>query len=253
MPPTHNAARFAFTMFTLLAIAQPLSAEQTWRGLRIAPEHRCAPFDRNAYPYPQSAERRIIDTLGGRIYGPYEGRHFRSARETDIEHIIAVSEGHDSGLCKADSATRTRFAQDLLNLTLASPEINRCGRGGKCGFDAAEWLPPKNRCWFAGRILDIRRKYHLTIDRREAQILDRVLSRCPHQTMILYRPTPSQTPPPSRQTLTTPAAALARWDDNNNDRISCAEARRHHIAPVHRGHPAYPFMYDADGDGVVCE
>ena len=51
----------------------------------------------------------------------------------------------------------------------------------------------------------------------------------------------------------TPGAAPARWDDNGNGRISCAEARRHGIAPVPRGHPAYPFMNDRDGDGVVCE
>ena len=47
--------------------------------------------------------------------------------------------------------------------------------------------------------------------------------------------------------------ALARWDDNGNGRIICAEARRHGIAPVPRGHPAYPYMRDGDGDGVVCE
>ena len=45
----------------------------------------------------------------------------------------------------------------------------------------------------------------------------------------------------------------AAWDDNGNGRISCAEARRHGIAPVRRGHPAYAFMSDPDGDGVVCE
>ena len=47
--------------------------------------------------------------------------------------------------------------------------------------------------------------------------------------------------------------ALAMYDDNGNGRITCAEARVHGIAPVHRGHPAYEFMRDADGDGVVCE
>ena len=47
--------------------------------------------------------------------------------------------------------------------------------------------------------------------------------------------------------------ALARWDDNRNGRISCAEARRHGIAPVPRGHPAYRHMRDGDTDGVVCE
>lgn len=46
---------------------------------------------------------------------------------------------------------------------------------------------------------------------------------------------------------------LALWDDNGNGRITCEEARRHGIAPVTREHPAYAFMYDADGDGVVCE
>ena len=50
-----------------------------------------------------------------------------------------------------------------------------------------------------------------------------------------------------------PSPVLARWDDNGNGRITCAEARRHGIAPVPRGHPAYRYMRDGDGDGVVCE
>ena len=47
--------------------------------------------------------------------------------------------------------------------------------------------------------------------------------------------------------------ALARYDDNRNGRITCKEARRHGIAPVPRSHPAYRYMRDGDGDGVVCE
>ena len=47
--------------------------------------------------------------------------------------------------------------------------------------------------------------------------------------------------------------ALTLWEDNGNGRITCAEARRHGIAPVPRGHPAYRFMRDGDNDGVVCE
>ena len=46
---------------------------------------------------------------------------------------------------------------------------------------------------------------------------------------------------------------LAMYDDNGNGRITCKEARRHGIAPVPRGHPAYRYMRDGDGDGVVCE
>ena len=51
----------------------------------------------------------------------------------------------------------------------------------------------------------------------------------------------------------TDVNALAMWDDNGNGRITCAEARAHGIAPVHQVHPAYQYMRDADGDGVVCE
>ncbi len=43
------------------------------------------------------------------------------------------------------------------------------------------------------------------------------------------------------------------WDDNRDGRVTCAEARRHGIAPVRRDDPAYRHMRDANGDGVICE
>ena len=102
-------------------LAAALQDPDTWRGLAVAPEHRCAPYNRADYPYPQSIEARIVGAQGGVIYGPYSGRLFQSTFETDIEHIVAVSEAHDSGLCDVDAETRRRFATDLLNLTLAGP------------------------------------------------------------------------------------------------------------------------------------
>ena len=51
----------------------------------------------------------------------------------------------------------------------------------------------------------------------------------------------------------TGGGALSLYDDNRNGRITCKEARRHGIAPVPRSHPAYRYMRDGDGDGVVCE
>ena len=226
-------------------------AADTWRDLVVAPEHRCAPYDRAAYPYSQSVEAEIVASMGARIYGPYTGRHYRSLKDTDIEHVVAVSEAHDSGLCAADRSLRRRFASDLLNLTLAAPEVNRCGSGGKCAFDAAEWQPPMNRCWFAARIVAVKRKYALTVDRREAAVLERVLSGCPSTGMIVTPPAgPTVTPRPATAATSD---ALRLYDTNGNGRITCKEARRHGIAPVPRSHPAYKFMRDGDGDGVVCE
>ena len=63
-------------------------------------EYRCSPYDSDDYRYSPSVEPRIVEELGG-VYGPYTGTWFESTRETDIEHIIARSEAHDSGLCAA--------------------------------------------------------------------------------------------------------------------------------------------------------
>ena len=232
------------------ALASSQETTDTWRGLVVTPEHRCSPYDKKRdYPYPQSIEQDIVDGLG-RVYGPYTDTCFASARETDIEHIVATSEAHDSGLCARDRATRARFATDLRNLTLASPRVNRHRKSGK---DAAEWLPDRNRCWFAARVVEVRRAYDLTVNRREAMALERILARCDSTGME-----------PITCTLDTAGAgdgnegpgsshALATYDDNGNGRITCKEARRHGIAPVPRGHPAYRYMRDGDGDGVVCE
>ena len=144
------------------------ASAETWRGLTVAPEHRCTPYDkRRDYPYPQSVENDIVRALGA-VYGPYTGTCFASAKETDIEHIVAASEAHDSGLCAADAETQVRISRDLRNLTLASPKVNRYEKSGK---DASEWVPDRrNRCWFAGRVVDVRRAYGLTVDRREVDL-----------------------------------------------------------------------------------
>ena len=236
----------------VLALSGAVLAE-TWRGLTVAPEHRCSPYDRNRdYRYPQSIEREIVRRLGA-VYGPYTGTCFSSTSETDIEHMVATSEAHDSGLCAADRATRARFATDLRNLTLASPGVNRHRKSGK---DAGEWLPERNRCWFAARIVEVRRAWGLTIDRHEADALGRILDGCASTEMkpvVCHAPTVSDR---ERGTGSLPDGtgdALARYDDNGNGRITCKEARRHGIAPVRRDHPAYRFMRDGDGDGMVCE
>ena len=231
-----------------------------WRGLTVAPEDRCSGYESDDYHYSPSVEPRIVDAQGG-IYGPYTGTWFDSIRETDIEHIVARSEAHDSGLCAVGPETRSEFASDLLNLTLASPSVNR---HQKSDNDAAEWLPDLNQCWYVDRTVQIRLEYGLTIDRTEAEAIDAVLATCDSIEMVILPPetresstaTATPTPTPAAGTTSDPGTdvdALAMWDDNGNGRITCAEARAHGIAPVHRGHPAYQYMRDADGDGVVCE
>ncbi len=154
--------------------AQPpsLNASTT---LVVAPENRCSPYSRKDYPYSQSVEKKIVARQG--MKSLYTGRTFGSLKESDIEHIVALSEAHDSGLCSASMEVRRMFASDLDNLTLAAPRLNRHAKGAK---DAAEWLPPlkSSHCWFASQIVAVKMKYGLTADQKEYDALKIIFDAC---------------------------------------------------------------------------
>ncbi|MDE2857460.1 MAG: excalibur calcium-binding domain-containing protein [Chloroflexota bacterium] len=166
-------AAWRFTLAAAMALVMTISVSAQ---ITIAPEYRCSAYDRSDYSYPQSIELRIIaENLDGKIISPYTGEVFTSRSETDIEHIVAVSEAHDSGLCAATVSTRRRFAQDLQNLTLASPSLNRHQKSAK---DLAEWTPTENVCWFAQTVVTVKAKYGLSMDNDEATSASRLLTRC---------------------------------------------------------------------------
>ncbi len=182
---TKAAVPFAFFAIAVaITLAIKTFAEETWNGLVVAPENRCSPYNAKDYHYTPAVEKKIVAAQDGRIYGPYTKRDFDSIRKTDIEHIVARSEAHDSGMCAYDDWVKRDFATDLDNLTLAAPNVNRCNpreatRGvGKCDKDAAEWLPFENECWYVNRIVEVKRKYALTIDSAERDALEAVLESC---------------------------------------------------------------------------
>ena len=166
---------------------------------------------------------------------------------TDVEHIVALAEAHDSGLSAEDMLT---FSGDPFNLTVAMPYENRTVKNDR---DAADYLPEHNQCWFAARIIGVKQRWGLSVDEREARFLKTALAGC----------TPKQIGRPvceaSGTTTTTGSSAeawLARCDANGNGRVTCAEARAATCGapiPVTSDHPLYQYMTDADGDGQVCE
>ena len=230
----------------------PLQPAATWSGIAVGHKLRCSPYEADDYRYSPSVEPRIADAQGG-IYGPHTGTWFDTIRDTGIEHMVTRAEAHDSGLCAASPETRSVFASDLLNLTLASPTVNRHLKVDK---DAAEWLPSLNRCWYADRIIQVRLECGLTIDTEEADAIGAVLGGCGSTAMVVVPRDTTETPLAAAAATPTPTPAQkpdahALYDDNGNGRITCAEARAHAVAPVPRGHHAYEYMRDADGYGVV--
>ena len=154
--------------------------------LVVATENRCTPYDRREYSYPPSIEWEIVKRAGyvadrdGNLDRPFpspylEGVAFTSLKDSDIEHIVSLSEAHDSGLCAADAETKRAFARDYMNLTLATPHLNRHVKVHK---DAAEWMPDINRCPYARQIVAVKGKYGLSVDRAEKEALAVALGLC---------------------------------------------------------------------------
>ena len=149
-------------------------------SLDVTKERWCSSYDRADYPYSRSVERDIIRAQSG-LFSPYDFTCFQSQRESDVEHIVALAEAHRSGMCGRGGREKERFASDLLNLTLATPKLNR---EEKIAKDASEWLPPENRCWYAARIVAVKTKYGLSVDKKEKRALKRVLRACEETAMI---------------------------------------------------------------------
>lgn len=82
-------------------------------------------------------------------------------------------------------------------------------------------------------MLEVKRAYRLTVDQREAPALDRVLRECP-SAVIEPVTCPATLARRTHEAPVRGGDALSRYDDNRNGRITCTEARRHGIAPVHR-------------------
>ena len=154
---------------------------ETWRGLRVCSERPRDGYDRDAFGTGYSRpEDDIIAALPpamkaeGQVYTPYSCIAFditpSGTAATDIEHIVALAEAHDSGI--ADDRRRD-IASDLDNLTITDPTVNRSHKGAR---DAAEWMPTRHGAWFAERVIQVKREYGSTVDPAERDALEAMLA-----------------------------------------------------------------------------
>ena len=156
-----------------------------WMGLPVCEEGPRAGYDPDVFGTAYiSLEDEIITGLpqsDGRVYTPYTCAPFDILADgtaaTDIDHIVALAEAYDSGLPASQFQT---FAGDMDNLTIADPAVKRTG---KADLDAGEWGPPRNRGWFAARVVAVKRKYGLSVDPAERDVLQAMLDSEPSRTV----------------------------------------------------------------------
>ena len=169
-------------LFAFLISGDSLNTDNTnwYFGVRITAENDCSDYRSIDYSHLPKLDVFAAEELGG-IFGAYEDACFDAYTDVDIEHLVAKREAHDSGLCEADIQTRINFANDLENIALASPTLNR----SKSTKDPSDWLPENNKCWYVWQWLHVKRKYSMTIDQAEKNAIDAVLQNCSVSDLIL--------------------------------------------------------------------
>ena len=175
-------------MKLLLLFLPAIAMGEMFMGLRVAPEIPCKSYNRKKnFPYSASKMERAVVRKHGLML-PYTLRPIKSLKETDLEHLVAAKEAVDSGLCRRTRAEKVAFASDLDNLTIARPDVNRNGRPDKWSKnlpclrkfakDPSEWLPCRNKCWYVFTHMKVKKKYRLTIDRKEKRAIEKVVKHC---------------------------------------------------------------------------
>ena len=163
----------------------PLLMGASLSDLKVEPEHRCAPYSAKNYSYNSKLDKKFVEGFGyvvdkdgkldrGFPSSYYHGISFRFLQDMDIEHVVARSEGHDSGLCAYPDRWK-EFAGDMENITVAAEHPNRTLKKDR---DPSSWLPEIRQCEYARQWIDVKAKYGLTIDQAEHDALANVLEGC---------------------------------------------------------------------------
>ena len=181
-----------------------------------------------------------------------------------IDHVVALSDAWQKGAQQWSTSTRTRFANDPLNLLAVDGPTNQAKSDG----DAATWLPPRTayRCAYVARQTAVKARYRLWVTAAERDAVRRVLTSCAAQRLPVVaatvplgggRSTSAAPRPVSTGTGTpqAPASAPRPAATALDPRFaSCAAAGEAGYGPYRSGaDPEYDWYRDRDHDGVVCE
>ena len=208
--------------------------------------------------------------LSGRLDDPYTGQPIAFVRgeatsaRVQIDHVVALSDAWQKGAQQWSTSTRTRFANDPLNLLAVDGPTNQAKSDG----DAATWLPPRKsyRCAYVARQTAVKARYRLWVTAAERDAVRRVLASCAAQRLPVVAATvplgggrsASAAPRPVSTGTGTPQApapaprpAATALDPRF---ASCAAAGEAGYGPYRSGvDPEYDWYRDRDHDGVVCE
>jgi hypothetical protein len=127
--------------------------------------------------------RNGCTVYSGVLDDPYTGRRIAFTRGFDtsvavqIDHVVALGDAWQTGAQRLDATTRTRLANDPLELLAVDGPTNQA----KGDADAASWLPPNRafRCTYVAHQVAVKAAYALWVTPAERDAMRQVLERCP--------------------------------------------------------------------------
>ncbi|MFJ5850437.1 HNH endonuclease family protein [Streptomyces sp. NPDC092903] len=121
--------------------------------------------------------------LSGVLHDRYTGRTIdfkrgpRTSLAVQIDHIVPLALGWQSGARELPAEQRLNYANDPENLISTGGPTN-ASKGAK---DAAAWMPPstESHCWYATAQVRVKAKYRLSVTPAEKTALREALASCP--------------------------------------------------------------------------
>ena len=187
--------------------------------------------------------------VSGEWYSSYDGVWVSSPGQLHIDHVVALAEAWQSGAHLWDAARRAKYANDLASLTAVTSTVNRA----KGASDPADWTPPNStrRCEYLRWWVEIKARWQLSVDQREATYLQDGLSDCAGIT------TPSEQLSTTTTSSAPPASAPQDPTPNPGNSKNCADFPTQVAAQTwfDRHYPSWGDVarLDNDDDQIPCE
>lgn len=178
----------------------PPSAEEA-RGLlaelTVTPESSDSDYDRDLFPhwssqYDNCNTREVVlqrdgqdvqvddscQPTSGSWYSVYDAVWVADSSDSQIDHIVALSEAWVSGASSWSTSMREEFANDLTHAELIA--VSGSSNQAKSNLDPAEWMPDNEsvHCIYVQEWIWVKSVYDLSIDEAERAALESTLSGC---------------------------------------------------------------------------
>ncbi|MFI0779355.1 HNH endonuclease family protein [Streptomyces sp. NPDC021212] len=150
------------------------------------------PARKSSWPRRSRQPRQGKDCklTGGTWRSHYDDKTVTDAGKLDIDHVVPLAEGWDSGASKWTAERRETYANDL-DAQRSLVAVSRGPNRSKGDQDPSEWLPPATDalCTYTTDWVSTKLRWNLNADHAEAKALHKAAKECKDAT-VTYTPAP---------------------------------------------------------------